>query len=163
MREDDPATTSVDSLLLADHPEITSLTVTSNGVPVSHTSPASRHYTVTVTCIWDEGCPSQTALLKKDGTEFGSSSDRPYDEKRNGSLRHIDYVIQHVHCSDSGLITCEAAGARRNKSLMLVVRCESRDNTTHTNSLSLSLSNSLSVGRSLSLSLWTACTGLPQV
>ena len=98
--------------------------MTSNGRPVTQISPATKHSTVTVTCVWDEGYPPETALLKKNDTELISDYDGPNNDERHLSLRHIDYVIQRVQCSDSGLITCEAAGTRLYKSLMLLVRCE---------------------------------------
>ena len=98
--------------------------MTSNGRPVTQISPATKHSTVTVTCVWDEGCPTRIAQLKKDGTELIFDQIRPNYDMRQRSLRQINYVIQHVQSSDRGQITCEAAGARHKISVMVHVRCE---------------------------------------
>ena len=99
--------------------------MTSNGLPVSQTSPVTRNSNVTVTCAWNEGYPPQTALLKKDGTELNSIAlDSPHGKTECASLRQIDYVIQHVQCNETGLITCEATGSENNKNHTLLVKCE---------------------------------------
>ena len=122
---------------LSDDPVITSLTVTTNGFPVNETSPVTRDITVTgntavtVTCVWEDGCPPQTARLTKDGDELSPASVRHNSDEPDRSLRQIDYVIQHAQCNDSGLITCEAAGSAHNKSFMLLVKCELRENATN--------------------------------
>ena len=106
-----------------EHPNITTLAVNETS-PISRNIIVTRNTIVNVTCDWDEGYPSQTARLTKDGVKLNSDYDVPRNDTRCQSLRRTNYVIQHAQCSDSGLITCEAAGSAHNKSFTLLVRCE---------------------------------------
>ncbi|XP_070203176.1 uncharacterized protein [Littorina saxatilis] len=100
--------------------EIVNLTIENDGKAVTETSPAIIMNTaVNISCQWKEGNPPDPPQLSRDGVVLSTNT-----SVKRGSLRHVSHVIHHVLCNDTGIISCEAAGASSNKSQMLHVKCE---------------------------------------
>jgi hypothetical protein len=96
---------------------------------VDRLHPPPENATVIISCTWDEGVPPQPAHLKRDGVELVTSPQRYADLLTSqydvtAQQRHVDHVIDHVQCLDSGNVTCEVFGADVNLSYWLFVRCE---------------------------------------
>ncbi|XP_070203485.1 uncharacterized protein [Littorina saxatilis] len=99
-------------------PEISKLTFESNGKEINKTATAMRNSTINILCLWKEGHPPQSVTLKKDGVELTSN-----ESVQQNNLSLTEHIIHNVQCNDTGMISCEAPGARENMTELLYVKC----------------------------------------
>ena len=70
-------------------------------------------------CEWQEGNPQRRIYIRKNGDEPLHTMETA--DRRPSVLLHN---IRPVHCSDSGLYSCEAEGSDQHRTVTMLVRCK---------------------------------------
>lgn len=101
----------------ADSTEIVSLTF--DHEPSAVTATVDQSSSVGLNCVWNHGNPPQTVRLLDRRRQVMKTSDL------YSTVNYLKHTWQSVTCDDAGVVTCEDGVADVNKSVRLLVRCES--------------------------------------
>lgn len=74
---------------------------------------------VRLTCSWVHGNPPTAVRL------LHSNRQQMMTEISDSSKNNLTYDLNQVTCDHMGVFTCQAAGAEVNRSVTLLVQCES--------------------------------------